>query len=78
MPRSWKNAEGNYDTDFIDCKLFDGVAQNTAEYCHKGDIVGVKGRIQTRNIEKEDGTKEKIQEIIAEKLTFLSSKKAGE
>lgn len=77
-PRSFKNADGEYDTDFIDVILWDGIAQNTREYCHKGDILGVKGRIQTRNIEKEDDTKEKITEIIAEKITFLSSKNEGD
>jgi len=78
VPRPFKNEEGMYDTDFIECVLWDGIAENTSNYCHKGDIIGVKGRIQTRNIENEDGTKNKIQEVIAEKVTFLSSKKAGE
>ena len=73
IPRSFKNSDGNYDTDFIDCVLFDVVAENTAEYCRKGDIVGVKGRIQSRVIE-EDDKKESVMEIIAEKVTFLSSK----
>ena len=74
IPRSFKNSEGMYDTDFIDCVLFDIVAENTAEYCNKGDIVGVKGRIQSRVIE-EGEKKETVMEIIAEKVTFLSSKK---
>lgn len=77
-PRPFKNEDGIYDTDFVDCILWDAVAQNTAEYCKKGDIIGIKGRIQTRNIMDEDGTKNKVQEIIAEKVTFLSSKKADE
>lgn len=73
IPRSFKNVEGTYDTDFIQCIAFDAVAENTKEYCKKGDIVGVKGRVQSRLIEKED-KKETINEIIAEKITFLSSK----
>ena len=77
-PRPFKNEDGIYDTDFVDCILWNAVAQNTSEYCHKGDIIGVKGRIQTKNIMNEDGTKNKVQEIIAEKVTFLSSKKADE
>ena len=72
IPRSFKNSEGTYDTDFIDCVLFDIVAENTSEYCRKGDIVGVKGRIQSRVIE-EDDKKETVMEIIAEKVTFLST-----
>ena len=75
VPRSYKNSDGVYDTDFVDCVLWDGVARNTAEYCNKGDIVGVKGRIQTNNYETEDGEKRKSYQIVAEKVTFLSSKK---
>ena len=71
--RSWKNQEGCYDTDFIDIVLFSDIAEKTKEYCKKGDVMGIKGRIETKEIDKEDGTKEKVQEIIAEKVTFLSS-----
>ena len=77
IPRSFKNSDGLYDTDFIDCVMFDNIAKNTAEYCNKGDIVGVKGRVQSRILER-DGEKEYSMEIIAEKVTFLSSKKQEE
>lgn len=72
IPRSFKNSEGLYDTDFVDCVAFDSIASNTSEYCKKGDIVGVKGRVQSRTIENE-GKKENIMDIICEKVTFLSS-----
>ena len=78
VPRSFKNSNGEYDTDFISCVLWKGVAESTVEYCKKGDLVGIKGRIQTRNIELEDDTHKKYVEVIAEKVTFLSSKKADE
>lgn len=77
IPRSFKNSDGNYDTDFVDCVAFDNIAENTSEYCSKGDIVGVKGRVQSRIIEKE-GKKENVLEIICEKITFLSSKRVEE
>ena len=66
--------EGTYDTDFIDCIAFENIAENTSAYCSKGDIVGVKGRVQSRVVEK-DGKKEYLMEVIAEKITFLSSKR---
>jgi single-stranded DNA-binding protein ssbB len=75
VPRTYKNLNGEYDTDFIDCTLWTGVAENTSEYCKTGDILGVRGRIQSRIIEKDDGTKYKKMEIIAEKVSFLSSTK---
>ncbi len=76
VPRSFKNSDGEYDTDFINCVLWRGVAESTVEYCHKGDLVGVKGHIQTRDIELEDQSHKKLVEVVAEKVTFLSSKKA--
>lgn len=72
--RSYKNPDGVYETDFIDCVLWDGIATNTCEYCKKGDVVGVKGRLQTDVVEQEDGTTKKYTKVIAEKVTFLSSK----
>ena len=74
IPRSFKNAEGVYDTDFITFKAFDMIAENTSEYCKKGDIIGVKGRLQSSSFDKEDGSKEFRIEPIAEKVTFLSSR----
>lgn len=77
VPRSYKNSNGEYETDFIRCVLWDAIATSTSEYCKKGDIVGIKGRIQVSTFEKDD-KKEYITEVIAEKVTFLSSKKEKE
>lgn len=74
VPRSYKNMNGEYETDFIECVLWSGIAESTVEYCNKGDLLGVKGRIQTRNIEIDD-TKKIYTEVIAEKVTFLSNKR---
>lgn len=73
VPRSYKNVDGEYDTDFISCVLWKGIAENAVEYCHKGDLVGIKGRLQSRNIET-DTEKRQITELVAEKVTYLSSK----
>ena len=78
IPRSFKNADGEYETDFIDCSLWNSIAENTAEYCKKGDIVGVKGRLQSSSFEKEDGNKEFRTQVMAEKVTFLSSRSKDE
>ena len=78
IPRSFKNADGEYETDFVECTLWNNIAENTAEYCKKGDIVGVKGRIQTNTYETEEGEKKKSTQIVAEKVTFLSSRKEKE
>ena len=77
VPRSFKNSNGEYETDFIRCLLWDAIATSTAEYCHKGDIVGIKGRIQVTQYE-ENNEKKYLTEVVAEKVTFLSSKKQEE
>ncbi len=73
VPRNYKNANGEYDTDFLDCTLWSSIAESTSEYCQSGDMIGVKGRLQNRIIEMPDGNKKRKTEVIAEKITFLSS-----
>ena len=77
VPRNYKNVDGTYDTDFIRCTLWAGIAETACEYCKKGDVVGIKGRLQTSTYEK-DGEKIYSMDVIAEKVSFLSSKKADE
>lgn len=69
VPRSFKNENGEYDTDFIQCILWNGIATNTSEYCKKGDLIGIKGRMQSN---------EGKLEIVAEKVTFLSTRRPEE
>ena len=73
VPRSFKNHEGEYETDFIDCTLWNAVAENASLYCEQGDIIGVKGRLQKDSYEK-DGENRTRMNVVAEKVTFLSSK----
>jgi len=73
VQRSYKNAEGEYEADFIDCTLWDSIAGTTAEYCKKGDMIGVKGRLESRIYEDAEGNKKKRMEVIADKVSFLSS-----
>lgn len=73
VPRNYKNVNGEYDTDFLDCTLWSSVAESTSEYCKTGDMIGVKGRIQSRIVESPDGQKRRKTEIVAERVTFLTS-----
>ena len=65
VPRDFKNDEGIYETDFIKCTLCNVIAEKTIEYCNKGDLVGVKGRLQCLS--------DNELQLIAEKISFLSS-----
>lgn len=75
--RTFKNKEGNYDADFINCSIFGAQADNLAKYCFKGSQIGVEGRIQTRSYDAQDGTKRYVTEVIADRVEFLSSKNEG-
>lgn len=67
VPRNFKNKNGEYETDFIDCALWTGIVENVCKYCKKGDIVGVKGRIQNINNTAQ-------LQLIAEKVSYLNNK----
>ena len=73
--RDYKNQNGEYETDFFNCVVYGKVAETMQQYTQKGDLVGVRGRLQNRNYEDKEGNKHYVTEIITEKLTFLSKAK---
>ena len=77
VPRSYKNEEGIYETDFVDIKLYNGIAKSTADYCKTGDLVGIKGRIETIS-EEINGKEINKTLIVAEKISFLATQKNHE
>lgn len=78
VPRSFKNEDGEYDTDFIDIVIWNSIADNTAEYCRKGDLIGVKGRLETNDSVIENGEVRNYTQVVAEKVTFLATNKGDE
>ena len=71
IPRSFKNSDGEYETDYISAIAYDNIAANTAEYLLPGDIVGIKGHAERLSQDSE-------LKIIVEKITFLSKSKSEE
>lgn len=76
VQRSFKNEDNIYETDYLRCILWNALAEHTCEYCRKGDLVGIKGRIQTRSYEDEDKNIKYITEIIVDRISFLASAKS--
>jgi single-strand DNA-binding protein len=77
IQRGYKNAEtGEYDTDFIRATLWSGIAENTVQYCKKGSVVGIKARLAQRYFEYNTDKTFSYPEVIAEKITFINTKKA--
>lgn len=66
--KSYKNTEGEYETDYFRVSLRGGIAENAKEYLKIGDLVGIKGRLESKG---------ELINIICEKLTFLSSNRAS-
>ena len=78
VPRKFKNVDGVYETDFIRVVLWNVIALNTKEDCKTGDLLGVKGRLQINSYKDSEDNTHYSTDIIAEKITFLSSKKIDE
>ncbi len=78
IPRNYKNADGMYESDFIRCVLWNGIAENTCTYCKVGDTIAVRGRIQTRTYKDESDNTKYITEVIVQSVSFVSSSKIGE
>ncbi len=74
VSRNFKNAGGEINTDFVNCTLWQKTAENTANYCKKGSILGVTGRIQTRNYQNNEGKRVYVTEVLADSVKFLGGK----
>ena len=78
VSRKYKNEKGEYETDFIDCVIWNELATNLKDYCKKGDLVGISGRLQTTIYTTKEEQKRKTTEVIVERLSFLQPKKTEE
>ena len=74
VSRNYTGANGERETDFLNCVAWRKQAENIAKYCTKGSQVAVEGRIQTRSYDAQDGTKRYVTEIIADNVTFLGGR----
>jgi len=72
--RHYRNHHGEIEADFVQCTLWKKTAENTAQYCRKGSVIGITGRIQTRNYENQEGKKVYVTDVVAETVRFLSGK----
>lgn len=78
VQRTFANADGEKEADFINCVAWRNKAENLGKYCQKGDKVAVVGALQTRNYEAQDGTKRYVTEIVADEVEFIKLQKNAE
>ncbi len=74
--RSYKDASGNEQTDFIPIVVWRNQAANCGKYLVKGSQCAVTGTIQTRTYEK-DGEKRYVTEVVADNVEFLARPGSG-
>lgn len=72
--RKFKNSEGNYDADFINCVCFGKTAEFAEKFLHKGTKIAVSGRIQTGSYTNQEGQKVYTTDIVVEEHDFCESK----
>lgn len=78
VSRDYTNQEGQREADFINIQVWKNQAENCSKYLTKGSLIGLLGRIQTRSYDNEKGEKRYVTEIVADKITFLDTKKDGQ
>lgn len=71
VERNFKNQNGEKETDFINCAMWRKAAENFANFTRKGSLVGIEGRIQTRNYENQQGQKVYVTEVLSENFSLL-------
>lgn len=74
VQRNFKNQNGDYGADFINCVVFRRQAENLAQYMKKGSQIGVDGRLQSRTYEDKDGKTVFVTEVVADNVQFLETK----
>lgn len=78
IDRTYKNQAGKKETDFINCVIWRKSAVNLSNFTKKGSLLGVEGRLQTRNYENHEGKKVYITEVLVENFSLLESKATTE
>ncbi len=72
--RNFKNQNGEYDADFINCVIWRKLAENFASWIKKGNLVAITGHIQTRNYENQQGQRVYVTEVVAESFQILEKR----
>lgn len=74
VDRQFRNQNGDRDADFVSCVIWRKSAENFSDFTHKGSLVGIEGRIQTRNYENQQGERVYVTEVVVDNFALLESK----
>lgn len=76
--RKFNNASGEKEADFINIVAWKNTAEIMCKYAKKGSLIGVEGRIQTRNYDNQQGQKVYVTEVVAEQIILLEKKQENQ
>lgn len=76
--RQFTNASGEREADFINGVIWRKAAENFANFTHKGSLVAIEGRLQTRNYEDGNGKRVYVTEVVADNFSLLEKKSDGQ
>lgn len=76
--RSFTNRNGEREADFITCVIWRKSAENFANFTHKGSLVGIEGRIQTRNYDNAEGQRVYVTEVVVDNFSLLEPRNQSE
>ena len=76
--RQFTNSQGEREADFIRCQMWRKAAENFCNFTHKGSLIGIDGRIQTRSYDNQQGTRVFVTEVVAENFSLLESKNSSQ
>lgn len=77
LNRNYQSADG-IQADYIPCVVWNKVAENVEKYCSKGSLVGVEGRMRSRNYDNAQGQKVYVVEVVCDSVQFLETKASRE
>ncbi|GAX03134.1 single-stranded DNA-binding protein [Secundilactobacillus pentosiphilus] len=77
VDRQFTNQNNEREADFINCVIWRKSAENFANFTHKGALVGIDGRIQTRNYENQQGQRVYVTEVVVENFALLEPRSAN-
>ncbi len=78
VDRDYTNADGEREADFIEIIAWEKLAENCIKHLGKGRLVSIKGRLQIRSYDDNQGIRRKAAEVVAEKVKFLDRPKESE
>ncbi|HAP4186030.1 TPA: single-stranded DNA-binding protein [Enterococcus faecalis] len=76
--RNFTNKNGEREADYVSCVIWRKPAETLANYTRKGTLIGIVGRLQTRNYENQQGQRVYVTEVVVETFQLLESKEVSQ